>query len=203
VRCCRLTILVAAWGGLALAATDLSFQPIIKEATYCRERKGSLDLRLHLELQSQTPTGVTLLLPLFAEVSGYEIYRDEYAVRLHQIESGSTIHLNDVLGAKKLSPVAPDPRLFRVIPAGERASWYAVVEIPVMTKGRDAHSLLGKDRYLRVRMNPWPAARKPGERLRETWRPHGLLWITEFVSLPLKIHINQEPKAGACRTNVD
>ena len=199
-----LSFLIAAWEMLALpAATDLRFQPIIKDSTYCQEPKGALKLRLHLELRSQTSTGVPLLLPLFAQVTGYELYRDESAVRLHQVESTCRVHLNEILDATKLSSVAPDPSLFRKIPAGETALWHAFVQLPVMTRSQDVRSLLGKDRYLCIRINPWPAARKRGEQLRKAWMPHGALWTTEFVSLPLKIHIEQQPKVSACQVRVD
>jgi hypothetical protein len=194
------------WEGTSFslsAASDLVFEPIIGKTEYCRDSAGSITLRLQLELRSQTVTEVPLLIPLFAQMSGYEIFRDEVAVQLNRVESGSSLHLEKALDATKLSPREPDPRLFRIVRIGETASWHASLMIPVMATRPNGVSLLGTNRYLRVRMNPWPADRKTGESLRRLWQSHGLLWMTEVVSSPVRIHIEQEPKASACWMRVD
>jgi hypothetical protein len=204
VRNALLLFLLAALGTAAFpAAEDLDFQPIITKTTYCSERGGLLTLRLALELRSQTATTVPYIFSQFALASGYELFRDETAVRLNKRELRSKVRLKEVLDAQKLNPVAPDPKLFRIVPAGEIAKWYTQVEIPVLSNNGDARSLLGTDRYLRVRLNPWPAARKPGERLRKAWHSQGELWLTEFVSLPVKIHIEKAPKPIRCWMQID
>jgi hypothetical protein len=146
VRSRSLLVVVAVFGSVAFpAANDLSFQPIITGTKYCGEPGGSISLRLQLELRSQTPATVPLVLPIFAKVSAYELFHDETAVRLNHVESRGRFHIDEVLDAKKLNSAGPDPTLFRTVPIGEIAAWWAMVEIPVVSKSRDAPSLLGAE----------------------------------------------------------
>ena len=187
--------------GLA-AASDPLLEPIIQKAEYCQGKAGSITLRLQFELRSRSATQTPLILPLFAQVSGYELFRDEAAVRRNRVES-SSFHLEVARDAAKLKSSTPDPKFFRTVPAGETASWDGLVEIPVAPTRRNKPSLLGTDRYLRVHMNPWPAPRQQGKMLSELWRSQGVLWTAEVISLPIRIHIEREPKASACWMQID
>jgi hypothetical protein len=176
---------------------DLTFEAIITKTKYCQAGAGPIMLDLIFQLRSRTATPIPLVLPLFAQVSGYELFRDEAAARLNSAESKYSFHLQNVLDASKLDPSEPNPKLFRTLVAGQTAVWYGRVSIPI-SRARNTASLLGEDRYLRLHINPWPAKRRTGEKLRDLWQSRGLLWITEVVSLPIQIHIEREPEPSAC-----
>ncbi len=200
VACFPLAILA---GSNPATEPDLVFEPIIRKAQYCGGKPGVITLRMLVELRSDQASQVPLVLPLFSQVSGYNLFRDEAAAKANRPESAASYRLKDVLDASKLTTVKPDPKLFRLVQAGQTASFYGLVEIPVVPMNRKTPPLFGMDRYLRIRIKPWPAARKESGRLRRLWRSQGLLWTREVVSAPIKIHFEQAPKPEACWMQID
>jgi hypothetical protein len=190
--------------GAALGPTaDLGLEPVISEAKYCGKAGGEITLYLRFILHFQNNTQTPIILPMFAVLSGYELFSDEAALKLNRSESSVSIRRNLVLDAAKLDSSTPDPKLFRTLQPGDIWSAYESLSIVLQPAHGDGLSLLGKDRYLRLRMNPWPAERKTGEKLRTLWQRYGVLRMTEVPSLPLKLHVEDRPRAGACPVYVD
>src|ERR1035441_4251119 len=102
---------------------------------------------------------------MFSVLSGYELFNGEAGFDLNRKEQSFSLHRDDVLDATKLDPSKPDPKLFWTLRPGETASAYEELWIPAEFAKGVGSSLLGKDHFLRVRMNPWPAERKIGEKL--------------------------------------
>lgn len=182
---------------------DLVFEVIIEEARYCQAGAGGITLDLRFELRSQSATPIPLVLPLFAQGSGYELFRNKAAAKLRKAESSRSFKSPSVVNVAKFNSPEPDARLFRIVPVGQTASFYGKVSIPVVPKRHNTASLLGEDRYLRLRVYPWSATRKEGERLQTLWQSSGWLWTTEVVSLPIEIHIERDPKLGLCWMQID
>jgi len=189
-------------GAAPVAVAGLTVEPVISGATYCQVTDGHVALRLRFILHYQNTSESNIVLPMFSVPSGYDLFKDKSAFE-DQKEQSLPIHRDDVLDAAKLDPSKPDPKLFRILRPGETASAYEVLWIPVEPPKEVGSSLLGKDHYLRVRMNPWPAERTVGEKLRELWQPYGLLWLNEVQSQPLKLHVEHRPRADSCRPYVD
>jgi hypothetical protein len=155
-------------------SVDITLEPVISEAKYCREGQGDVALNMRFILRYRNTSQTTIVLSAFSVLSGYELFSDETALKLNRREFSLSLHRNDVLDARKLDPSTKDPKLFWIIGPGEIASAYQSVSIPVLPAQGDRPSLLGQDRYLRVRMNPWPAERKTGDKLRTLWERNGV-----------------------------
>ena len=140
------------------------------------------------------------MLPMFSVLSGYELFNGEAGFDLNRKEQSFSLHRDDVLDATKLDPSKPDPKLFWTLRPGETASAYEELWIPAEPAKGVGSSLLGKDHFLRVRMNPWPAERKIGEKLQRPWQSYGLLWLNEVQSLPVKLHVEHGPRTDGCRS---
>ena len=177
------------------ASVGLMLEPVISGAKYCQETGGTIALRLRFILHYQNTTQTAIVLPMFAFLSRYELFSDEAALKLNRSESSMSFHRDNVLDAAKLDFSTPDPKLFRILRPGETASSYGLLSIVVQPVHGDGPSLLGRDHYLRVHMNPWPAERKTGEKLRTLWQRYGVLWMAEVASLPLKLHVEDRPRA--------
>jgi len=189
--------------GTSAAVAGLTVEPVISGATYCQATDGHIVLRLRFILHYQNTQGSNIVLPMFAVPSGYELFKGEAALDLNRKEQSFSLHRNSVLDATELDPSRPDPKLFWTLRPGEAASAYEELWIPVEPGKGSGSSLLGKDHYLWVRMNPWPVERTAGEKLRKLWQSYGLLWLNEVQSQPLKLHVEHSPRAGACRSYVD
>jgi hypothetical protein len=191
------------FGTASVPVAGLTVEPVISGATYCQVTDGHITLRLRFILRYQNTQGSNIVLLMFSVPSGYELFKGEAAFDLNRKEQSFSLHKDDALDATKLDPSKPDPKLFWTLRPGETASAYEELWIPLeAAKGVDS-SLLGKDHYLRVRMNPWPAERTAGEKLRTVWQSYGLLWLNEVQSQPLKLHVEHGPRADACRSYVD
>jgi hypothetical protein len=186
------------------AETDgLTLEPLVSEAKYCREPEGGTTLRLKMVLHYQNNSLGPIVLPMFTVLSGYELFSDEEALKLDRKESSVSLRSKKVLDAMKIDSAGPDQRLFWILRPGESASSYASVSIVVQPAHGSRGQLLGKDRYVRLRMNPWPADQRTGEKLRNIWQREGVLWMREVLSLPLKVHVDYQPRADSCPGKVD
>jgi hypothetical protein len=190
-------------GASSVALAGLTVDPVISEATYCQVTGGHISLRLRFILHYQNTSKSTIVLPMFSVPSGYELFRGEAEFDLDRKERSLTLHRRDVLDAAKLDLSKPDPKLFWTLRPGEAVSAYQELWIDVEPTKEFGTSLLGNDHYLRVRMNPWPAKRTVGEKLRKLWQSHGLLWLDEVESQPLKFHVPHSPRVDGCRSYVD
>jgi hypothetical protein len=187
----------------SVAVAGLTAEPVIRGATYCQVTDGHISLRLRFILHYRNTSESNIVLPMFSVSSGYELFKGEGPFDLNRKEQSSSLRRDDVLDATKLDPSKPDPKLFWILRPGETASAYDELWIPVEPAKESGSTLLGKDYYLRVRMNTWPAKRTAGEKLRRLWQSYGLLWLNEVQSQPLKLHIDHNPRADSCRSYVD
>ena len=186
--------------GTSGAVDGLTVERVISGATYCQATDGHVALRLRLILHYQNTSESNIVLPMFSVPSGYEIFKGEGAFDLNRKEQGVSLHEKDVLDATKIDLLKPDPKLFWILRPGEQASTYDQLWIPVEPAQGGGTSLVGKDHYLRVRINPWPAKRKAGEKLRTLWQSYGLLWLNKIQSQPLKLHVEHSPRVDGCRS---
>jgi hypothetical protein len=190
-------------GAASSGVAGLTAEPVISGATYCQVSDGHITLRLRFILHYRNASESNIVLPMFSVPSGYELFKGEAAFDLNRKERSFSIHRDDVLDATRLDPSKPDPKLFWTLRPGETASALEELWIPVEPAEGVGSSLRGKDFYLRVRMNPWPAKRTTGEKLKKLWQSHGLLWTNEVESQPLKLHLEQNPRPDGCRSYVD
>ena len=184
-------------------AADLVLEPVISEAEYCREAGGEIALHLRFILHYQNATQTPIVLPMFDLLTRYELFSDDAALKLNRPNADISFHRDHALDATKLDASTPDPKLFRILRPGEIASSYGSLSIVVQPVHADLPSLLGKDYYLRVHMNPWPAERKTGEKLRTLWQRFGVLRMAEIPSLPLNLHVEHRPRPDVCRLSID
>lgn len=166
-------------------------------------------------LHYQNTSRSTIVFPIFSVLCGYELFKGEAAFDLNQKERSISLHRDNVLDATQLSK--PDAKLFWILRSGETAQTYAELRIPLEFASRGGPSSvrldhftsrvgpfsLGGDHFIRVRMNPWPADRNVGEKLRELWKSYGVLWLNEVESLPLKLHVERWPHIDDCRSDID
>jgi hypothetical protein len=180
------------------AATGVKLEPVISGARYCQTSDGHIVLRLRFILHYQNTSESTIVVPMFSVPFGYELFKGDAAFDPNRKERSFSLHRDDVLDATKLDPSKPDAKLFWTLRPGETASAYQGLWIPVEPARR-----VGRDHFLRVRMNPWPAERTTGEKLRGLWKSYGLLWLNEIESVPLKFHVEHGPRTDGCRSYVD
>jgi hypothetical protein len=182
---------------------DLVAESVVTQAKYCLESSGDITLRLEFILHLKNTTPNAIVLPLFARLSRYEMFSADAALRRGQKERDVSFRAEDVLDPNKLDKTGPDPKLFRILKTGETSSLYTSVSIVLLPARAVNSPLLGKDHFLKLYVNPWPAERGVGDTLSRLWAQYGNLSLREIPSLPFKFHIEHQPSAEACHIRVD
>ncbi len=187
----------------AAASTTLSLEPVVSQAKYCREYSGGISLRLEFILHYRNESNNSIVLPMFARLSRYELFTDAAALAKDAAEADLRFRVEDVIDARKLDPSRPDAKLFWTLRPGESASSYSSLSILVQPAHKEFSALLGRDHYLKLYMNPWPAERTTGKKLSTLWDRYGILWLTDIPSLPFKFHVEHQPRTDPCPLRVD
>jgi hypothetical protein len=193
----------AAGQTIATKSPDLVAEPVVSQAKYCRESSGDISLRLSFIVHFKNTTQSAVVLPLFTRLSRYELFSDEAALIQGRNDADVRYRTEDVLDAQKLDQAGPDPKLFRILNAGETASMYTSLFVAVLPARTAKSPLLGRDFYLKLYMNPWPTKRSAGERLARVWQQYGNLVLTDIPSLPFKFHVEHQPNSEVCPIRVD
>jgi hypothetical protein len=177
-------------------ADNLTLQLSILDTKYCSEPGGGLTLRATVEAKYQNLGGETILLPQIGEVRNYSFYAD-HGTGPGEYESGEQFSRRDRFSRYDPNESIPNPSLFRPIQPGTvvRPANYLVI---IIFSAKNRGALLGKDHYLTVAIDHWTPSRRTGEKLRDRWKPYGLLWIDPMTSLPIKISIPTAPDAEHC-----
>jgi len=188
---------------IATESPNVVVEPVVSQDKYCRESNGDISLRLEFILHFKNTTQNAIVLPLFARLSRYELFSDDAALSQGRKVADVSFRNEDVLDAQKLDQVRPDPKLFRILKAGETGSLYTSVSIVVLPARAAESPLLGRDHYLKLHLNPWPAERSAGKTLAQAWQRYGNLFLTDIPSLPFKFHVHRQPISEACTIRVD
>ena len=173
------------------------------EARYCTDARGGVSLQLSITIGYQNESQANLVVPTFTRVASYILFRDIRDYQRGRIEDRVTYPPPPAVEIPKL-PAAPGAPFFDILPPGGKLQRQVEVRIPVgRDKGRHA-VLQGTDHYVEVVIDLWPRPRKAGEVLKQAWKDRGVLLMDKLaVGPPIRIHVDEKPRARGCWMQID
>ena len=119
-------------GGVAYGQvlTDLSIATRSVQTSYCFESRNQVSMRLSLEIEYSNHGSIPMLVPIFARVSSYRLFRTAGESRMSQIE-GQRVYGSPRDVEMPKVPDWPDPQIFQVLAPGGKLDRLVKVAIAV------------------------------------------------------------------------
>jgi hypothetical protein len=168
---------------------------------YCTERDGKIAAHLYLDLEYSNRTNVPVLVPMFARISSYSVFKDPDQYRRGQEEDRIQFRRPNEDEMPDLTPT-PAATLFSTLPVGEQLRRNVVVKVAI---GAGRHRIpLGADRLIDIEVDHWPRSPEIGLKLREEWKARGDVLTSKVrLSSPIKIRVEKNPVPSPCGMQVD
>lgn len=185
----------------AFADGAVIVEPAIVKSTYCSSPNGDVTLWISLVVKYKNSLGQRVILPMPSRVAGYDLFSDEEYLEMERPLRTFYPRVAAMFDPSKIDRSQPDSTLFEVVePDGVAQRLH---NVHLLVRGPSVRPLPAGDYYLRVRIDPWPANRKSGETLAQSWKERGKLWIDPITLPPVRLRIEETPVAEPCPLRVD